>query len=72
MRQSLEQSGIEIVTGAQLQRIENGGDGLVAHFERDGHNETRHETKTGTLILMAAGRRGEFGRFEFGSRRRAL
>ena len=53
MRQSLEASGIEIVTGADLQRIENGGDGLVAHFERDGQSETR----SATLILMAAGRR---------------
>ncbi len=53
MRQSLEQSGIEIVTGAQLQRIGNGGDGLIAHFERDGRSETR----TATLVLMAAGRR---------------
>ena len=52
MRQSLEASGIEIVSGADLQRIQNGGDGLVAHFERDGHGETR----SATLILMAAGR----------------
>ena len=53
MRQSLENSGIEIVAGAQLQRIQNGGDGLVAHFERDGRGETR----SATLILMATGRR---------------
>lgn len=52
MRQSLEQSNIEIVGGADLQRIGSGGDGLVAHFERDG----QHETRTATLILMAAGR----------------
>ena len=52
MRASLEKSGIEIVGGAQLQRIGNGGDGLVAHFERDGQSETR----TAALILMAAGR----------------
>ena len=52
MRQSLEASNIEIVGGADLQRIGNGGDGLVAHFERDGKSETR----TATLILMAAGR----------------
>ena len=52
MRASLEKSGIEIVGGAQLQRIGNGGDGLVAHFERDGQNQTR----TAALILMAAGR----------------
>ena len=53
MRASLEGSGIEIVAGADLQRIGNGGDGLVAHFERDGQNQTR----TTTLILMAAGRK---------------
>ena len=52
MRESLEASGIAIVGGAQLQRIGSGGDGLVAHFERDGQSETR----TATLILMAAGR----------------
>lgn len=53
MRASLEQSGIEIVSGADLQRIGKGGDGLVAHFERDEQSETR----TATFILMAAGRR---------------
>lgn len=53
MRGSLEQSGIEVVSDAELQRIENGGDGLVAHFERDGKSDQR----TATLILMAAGRR---------------
>ena len=53
MRQSLEQSGIEIVAGAELHRIGSGGDGLVAHFERDEQGETR----TAALILMATGRR---------------
>ncbi len=53
MRASLEKSEIEIVSGAELQRIENGGDGLIAHFECDGQNQRR----TATLILMAAGRR---------------
>ena len=53
MRESLEQSAIEIVSGADLNRIENGGAGLIAHFARDGADETREAT----LILMAAGRR---------------
>ncbi len=52
MRQSLERSGIEIVTGAHLQRIENGGGGLIAHFERDEQSEKR----TASLVLMATGR----------------
>ncbi len=65
MRQSLEASGIEVVTGVELQRIGQGGDGLVAYFERneasatrsETRNETRNETRSATLILMAAGRR---------------
>lgn len=53
MRASLEQSGIEIVSGADIQRIENGGEGLIAHFGQGGQRETR----AATLVLMAAGRR---------------
>ena len=53
MRQSLEGSGIEVVVGAHLQRIENGGEGLIAHFER----EEQHEKRTTSLVLMATGRR---------------
>ena len=63
MRHSLQQSGIEVVSGAELQRIgtgnigdgkdANGGDGLIAYFEREGQSETR----AAALILMATGRR---------------
>ena len=53
MRASLEGSGIEITSGAELQRIENGGDGLRVVFERDGQSETR----TAALVVMAAERR---------------
>ena len=53
LRASLENSGIEVVTDAELTHIEPGGDGLVAHFERDG----RIETRSAALVLMAAARR---------------
>ena len=53
MRKSVEESGIEVVCGADIQLISEGGDGLVAHFERDGQAETR----TAALVLMAAGRK---------------
>ena len=53
MRHSVEASGIEIVSGADIQSLSEGGEGLVAHFERDGKAETR----TAALVLMAAGRK---------------
>ena len=55
MRESLEESQIEVICGAKLARIESGGEGLVAHFERDDAPQTR----AASLILMAAGRRVE-------------
>ena len=63
MRQSLEASGIEVTCGADLQRIQSGGDGLIAHFERDGESETR----TATLILMATGRRANVENLNLGA-----
>ena len=53
MRASLEKSGIEIVSGAKLSSITEGGDGLIAHFAQGGQTATR----TAALVLMAAGRR---------------
>ena len=53
MRKSVEESGIEVVCGADISSISEGGDGLVAHFERGGQTETR----TAALVLMAAGRK---------------
>ena len=57
MRQSLEASGIEVVSGAELQSIESGGDGLRALFTRDGQTNAQTEERTAALILTAAGRR---------------
>ncbi len=66
MRQSLEQSGIEIVTGAHLQRIQNGGDGLVAHFERP-EQQGQSEQRTASLVLMATGRCANLSELNLGA-----
>ena len=63
MCKSLEASGIEIVSGAKLSSIGEGGDGLVAHFERDGQTEQR----TAALILMAAGRKANLDDLNLGA-----
>ncbi len=63
MRASLEKSDIEIVTGAAIERLAEGGDGLVAHFERDGHSETR----SAALIMMAAGRKANLDDLNLGA-----
>ena len=52
MRASLQESGIEIVAGAELKRIERSSDGLRAHFKTGDARDNR----SAALILMAAGR----------------
>ena len=66
MQQSLEGGGIEVITGAHLQRIQNGGDGLVAHFERPEPQE-QSEQRTASLVLMATGRKANLDELNLGA-----